>query len=1353
MNDKKQAQLDAIRHYDSLIRRQAGHAVRPYRADGYVNLMTKYGTSKDSSERYQYEAEPQIPDDLLTEYYESNGLFAKIIDTPADEAIKHGFKLKDLKDTKIEDFCNGALDELGWEDTAATAIKWTRLFGGAIVVLLINDGRGIDEPLDWEHIQSIDDIRVYDRSLIQPDYSNMFFHSFDDPFNTRGSRLGMPEYYDIYSKYGNFRVHDSRCLVFQNGILPENTTNSVYQIWGVPEYIRLKRAIRDAEIAHGSAVKLLDRSIQAVYKMKDLSNELATDEGEDRVLKRLQTIDMARGLLNSMVIDAEGEDYDFKTFQFTGISDVVDSACNYLSALTSIPQTILFGRSPAGMNSTGESDLENYYNYVQGIQNRMLKKNIRYLLSVVLQAGLATGEIDEVPDIDIEFNPLWSMSEQEQANIEQQKAATQQTRAQTAQIYVDMEAIDPSEVRKKLADSEEFDVESMLDEYDEEDLFENDPSNKLQDMTPGMEQMGETMQDTAPQAGQTAVGPQENTESQQPIGEKTSTEEHEKDVSHNSPTAAPAATKLPQDMSEEEKKAAAKAQNADSKDEINLHDEIGTGVIVVKDGKILTGIRCAGKGFGQICGPGGHCEAGEFPWNAALRETEEEFGIRPKDLHYLGIVKGSYEGDLASAVYLCTDYDGEVECDDHEMSDPAFRPIEAIECFRNVLFSPFRKSLDLLSEALSDTNFDAEVEWTTVNGTHVPLHEGKATGGGKLAGRDFSKATSEKHEKKGKSGGVVSNTPNKAESVSASKATETHKKPEPGGYEAEHTNDPQPAKPSAQESASVSLQKPYGEGYSDTWTDPSDPSYTVDLTESKDYWLEGNKDQLVKNWKARKAQGINESPKDFEEHEYTAWQMSKVAGHEKQMSLDKALDIMNDSMPENVFHGWFVEANSGYKPRVVEAVTKTPEARSAALSLMYENYKYFHPNNKMTFQEFLYSPMTMYRGGHGQKHTEDDIFSAYSWDKKVAEGFAGKDGKVYEAHIRPIDTYGSVNDTGESEIMVPTAIAPNGNVDSREDSADVLPPAYLAALFGINGNDYSEKIFLDFKPEISTIKSQETLPDDIIEDVDEEDWVCTNPSAKEDGGPGSGNRNHKGVKGQFGGSAPNGGKRAKGSWSDDFPKACAQTTGRKVVDHPDHEAAKHGDLKAAERLVNDLTKPSKVKQLADAYPEAIVVPVSSKGDGTNQIPKAYAKKISESGLDYDDGITITKKANRTATSQKHRLFSNNEIAGNVQKGREYIVADDIVTSGASLNEYRLYIESKGGKVVATTTLGIGGKGSTEIKPKKENIEKAVKRHGAERLAKLCKKIGKEDGIESLTNWQVNYIAQCKPETLDKMMEE
>ena len=666
MDDKVKSQAERMRRYERLVERQTGKAVRPFRPkkafrdDGFVNLVNKYGTAQDTTENYSYQREDDVLDEQLTEFYEGNGLFAKIIDAPAEEAIKHGFHLDDIKDQAVTDFCFESLDELDWEETAMTALKWSRLFGGSIVVMLINDGKGIDEPLDWSNIQSIDDLRVYDRSLIQPDTTSLFSYERNDPFRTRASRLGTPERYHIYSKYGNFTVHESRCLIFPNGTLPENTTHSTYEFWGMPEYVRIRRAIRDTELAHSNASKMLDRSVQAVYKMKDLAQLLATEDGEDMAVKRLQTIDLARGLLSSILLDADGEDYDFKQFQFGGVNEIIDTTCNFLSALTSIPQTILFGRSPAGMNSTGTSDLENWYSYVERIQRRTVRNNLRYLLSVIFQAGVSTGEVDEVPKIKVAFNPLWSLSENEQADLELKRAQIQQTKAQTAQVYIDMQAIDPTEVRKKLADSEEFDVENMLDEYDpnDEDLF-------------------------------------------------LESEEDDPDEG-NSSEAAPAATKLPQDMTDEElaQKAILGTNNEDTDEDtsdiIEAKKPLSVGVVVILDGKVLCGTRMHDFGRGLICGPGGHIENGETPEQAAFRETEEEFGISPKELIPIGYGPKEPTSGLTPCLFLCTEYNGTPYPASDEIKDPEFVSLEDLELLSPSLFQPFKDGVDIVISALDD---------------------------------------------------------------------------------------------------------------------------------------------------------------------------------------------------------------------------------------------------------------------------------------------------------------------------------------------------------------------------------------------------------------------------------------------------------------------------------------------------------------------------------------------------------------------------------------------------------------------------------------------------------------------------
>lgn len=493
-----------------ILRRKNG-AVRPHREDGYVNLLNKYGTKQDNSEAYKFEREPVIPDMQLTGLYEGNGLFSKIIDTPAEEALKHGFDLN-LKSNEMNAFVDEVLDDLEWDEKATTAIKWARLYGGALIVMLIDDGRGLEEPVDWEHIRSIDELRVYERSIVQPDYASLYQQDYGGKgIGNRVSKFGQPEYYYVSSIYGSFKVHESRCLVFRNGVLPEQTSNATYLFWGMPEYVRIRRALRETVTAHTDSVKLLERSVQAIYSMKGLASLLTTDDGENQVLKRLQLVDTSRGLLNSIAIDSEGEQYDFKTFQFSGVKDVIDATCNMLSALTNIPQTILFGRSPAGMNATGDSDFESYYNFVEKIQRLMLKRNLRTLLDVVFRAGIASGDVAEEPDYKLEFNPLWSLSDTEQATVDQTKAQTALVKAQTAQAYVDMQALDPTEVRSRLASDEEFDVEDIISEDDEDDLLQSllgtEPStmsdveaaqkNIEQGQAPGGEEQSATVAPTA----------------------------------------------------------------------------------------------------------------------------------------------------------------------------------------------------------------------------------------------------------------------------------------------------------------------------------------------------------------------------------------------------------------------------------------------------------------------------------------------------------------------------------------------------------------------------------------------------------------------------------------------------------------------------------------------------------------------------------------------------------------------------------------------------------------------------------------------------------------------------------------
>ena len=105
-------------------------------------------------------------------------------------------------------------------------------------------------------------------------------------------------------------------------------------------------------------------------------------------------------------------------YTFTGLQEVYDSMCLDLSGASRIPVTKLFGRSPAGMNATGESDLRNYYDYVDTLREAKLRPILEKLLPV-----LAMSAWGRYPTGWTSLSrPLWTPTAAEVAEIALKKA-------------------------------------------------------------------------------------------------------------------------------------------------------------------------------------------------------------------------------------------------------------------------------------------------------------------------------------------------------------------------------------------------------------------------------------------------------------------------------------------------------------------------------------------------------------------------------------------------------------------------------------------------------------------------------------------------------------------------------------------------------------------------------------------------------------------------------------------------------------------------------------------------------------------------------------------------------------------
>jgi phage-related protein (TIGR01555 family) len=175
------------------------------------------------------------------------------------------------------------------------------------------------------------------------------------------------------------------------------------------------------------------------FKIKDLANLLSSPEGKEAIQRRVELMDLTRSVFHSQYFDAE-EDYSRDTVNFTGIPDVLYIIFMLIAADTSYPITRLFGVSPAGMNSTGESDMRNYYDAVRSDQELILQPILLRLIRII-------SEWKGIEEPYIEFDPLQTMNDKEKADIEKVKADTEQVKATTYKTYIEAGILEPYQAR------------------------------------------------------------------------------------------------------------------------------------------------------------------------------------------------------------------------------------------------------------------------------------------------------------------------------------------------------------------------------------------------------------------------------------------------------------------------------------------------------------------------------------------------------------------------------------------------------------------------------------------------------------------------------------------------------------------------------------------------------------------------------------------------------------------------------------------------------------------------------------------------------------------------------------------
>jgi hypothetical protein len=184
---------------------------------------------------------------------------------------------------------------------------------------------------------------------------------------------------------------------------------------------------------------------------------------------------------------------------------------------------------------------------------------------------------------------------------------------------------------------------------------------------------------------------------------------------------------------------------------------------------------------------------------------------------------------------------------------------------------------------------------------------------------------------------------------------------------------------------------------------------------------------------------------------------------------------------------------------------------------------------------------------------------------------------------------------------------------------------------------------------------------------------------------------------------------------DSLAKVTVQTNFSTLTKQPEYnEAKRSGDNKAAFDIVNKLIKKKKIDELKaklDPNKPVYIIPISNyeKSKQLNRLPYFYAAALQDAGVgNVFDEIVKKSDTPNTGKTQIARLSTKHEYVGDIpDKNAQYIIVDDMFTSGNTIMPLIELIKKQGGEVAAVSSLAFSRYG-TSLKLKQETLDKIIK---------------------------------------------
>ena len=380
--------------------------------DSFTNFAQKMGVGADnplSTARYGFN--PVTRNRIQLEWvHRGSWLGGLAIDIPADDMTRAGADISCEMPPDDSKRIDETVTALGVWDALGDCIRWGRLYGGAIAVMLVQ-GQDLRTPLRKETVgpDQFKGLLVLDRWMLEP--------VLDDLVTEYGPDLGLPKYYRVMANAPALRgqtIHYTRIALRHVGVPLPYQQGLSENMWGLSVIERLWDRMTMFDSASTGAGQLVYKAWLRTLKIKDLRSVVAAgNKPLEGLMKYVDVMRRYQNMEGISMLDAEDELEVQEHGAFSGLADVVSMFAQHVSGALQIPLTRMLGQSPKGLGNEGESDLRTYYDGINQQQNRLMRRGV---LTVFELTARSLG-IEVPKDFGIEFASLWQMTNTEKATF------------------------------------------------------------------------------------------------------------------------------------------------------------------------------------------------------------------------------------------------------------------------------------------------------------------------------------------------------------------------------------------------------------------------------------------------------------------------------------------------------------------------------------------------------------------------------------------------------------------------------------------------------------------------------------------------------------------------------------------------------------------------------------------------------------------------------------------------------------------------------------------------------------------------------------------------------------------------